>query len=59
MLYQGLKFLDELNIIKEVKRVVVAKITIPINDFNFPKISLNLIKAKAFQANLDSSSKKL
>jgi hypothetical protein len=48
MLYKGLKSLNKLNIVKEVKRVVIAKALIPINNFNFPKILLNLIIKAAF-----------
>jgi hypothetical protein len=48
MLYRGLKSLDELNIIEEAERVTIAKITIPISDFDFPEILLDPIKAKAF-----------
>jgi hypothetical protein len=46
ILYKGLKSLNKLNIVKEVKRSVIAKALVPINDFNFPKIPLNpIIKA--------------
>jgi hypothetical protein len=48
MLHRGLKSLNELDIIEEVERVAVAKITISISDFDFPKILLNPIKAEAF-----------
>ena len=48
MLCQGLKSLDELDIVEEAERVVVAKITISISDFNFPEILLNPIKIKTF-----------
>jgi hypothetical protein len=48
MLYKGLKSLNKLDIIKEIKRVVVAKVLILINNFNFPKMPLNLIIKAAF-----------
>jgi hypothetical protein len=48
MLYKGLKSLNKLNAIKEVKRVVIAKVSILISDFNFPKIPLNPIVKAAF-----------
>jgi hypothetical protein len=48
MLYKGLKSLDKLNIVKEAKRVVIAKALILINNFNFPKIPLNPIVKAAF-----------
>jgi hypothetical protein len=48
MLYKSLKSLNKLNIIKEVKRLVMAKALAPINNFNFLKISLNLIVKAAF-----------
>jgi hypothetical protein len=48
MLRRGLKSLDELDIAEEAERVVVAKITVSISDFDFPKILLDLIKAEAF-----------
>jgi hypothetical protein len=48
MLYKGLKTLDKLNIAEETERVVMAKIPILINNFNFLKILLNLIKEATF-----------
>jgi hypothetical protein len=48
MLYKGLKSLNKLNIVKEVKRVVIAKALVLINNFNFFKIPLNLIVEAAF-----------
>ena len=48
MLYRGLKSLDELDITEEAERVAIARITIPINNFDFPKILLNSIKVEAF-----------
>jgi hypothetical protein len=48
MLYKGLKFLNKLDIVKEVERVVITKALVPINNFNFPKILLNLIVKAAF-----------
>jgi hypothetical protein len=48
MLYRGLRTLNKLDIIEEAERVVIAKITISINNFNFPKILLDSIKAEAF-----------
>jgi hypothetical protein len=48
MLYKGLKSLNKLNITKEVERLVMAKVLVPISDFNFPKILLNLIIKAAF-----------
>jgi hypothetical protein len=46
MLYKGFKSLDKLDIIKEAERVIIAKVLIPTNDFNFLKILLNsIIKA--------------
>jgi hypothetical protein len=46
MLYKGLKSLNKLNTIKEVKRVIIAKTLALISNFNFPKILLNsIIKA--------------
>ena len=48
MLYKGLKTLDKLDIIKEAERVAVAKASVSINNFNFPKILLDLIKVEAF-----------
>ena len=48
-----------MNVIEEAERVVVAKITISISNFNFPEILLDSIKAKAFWASLDSGSEKL
>jgi hypothetical protein len=59
MLYRGLRTLNKLDIVEEAERVAVAKITIPISDFNFPEILLNLIKAKAFWASLDFDGEKL
>jgi hypothetical protein len=48
MLYKGLKSLDKLNIAKEAERVAMAKVLVLTNDFNFPKIPLNLIVKAAF-----------
>jgi hypothetical protein len=48
MLYKGLKSLNKLNIVKKAKRVIIAKVLIPINNFNFLKIPLNLIIKAAF-----------
>ena len=48
MLYRGLRTLNKLNIVEEAERMAVAKIIISINNFDFPKILLNSIKAKAF-----------
>jgi hypothetical protein len=48
MLYKGLRTLNKLNTIKELKRVIIAKIIIFINNFDFSKILLNSIKAEAF-----------
>jgi hypothetical protein len=48
MLYKGLKTLDKLDAAEEAKRVIIAKVSVFISGFNFPKILLNSIKAKAF-----------
>jgi hypothetical protein len=48
ILYKGFKSLNKLNIIKEAKRVVMAKALILINNFNFFKILLNSIIKAAF-----------
>jgi hypothetical protein len=48
MLYKGLKSLNKLNVIKEVKRVVMAKALVLISNFNFFKIPLNSIVKAAF-----------
>jgi hypothetical protein len=48
MLYRGLKSLNELNIIEEIERVAMAKITVSTSDFNFPEISLDPVEVKAF-----------
>jgi hypothetical protein len=48
MLYKGLKSLNKLNIVKEAKRVAMAKALVLINNFNFPKILLNLIVKATF-----------
>jgi hypothetical protein len=48
MLYYDLKTLNELNIIEEAEKMAVAKVFVLINNFNFPKILLNLIKIEAF-----------
>jgi hypothetical protein len=43
ILHRGLKSLDKLDIVKKVKRLAIAKVLVSINNFNFPKILLNLI----------------
>ena len=48
MLHRGLKSLDELDIAEEAERVAMAKITVPISDFDFPEIPLNPVEAEAF-----------
>jgi hypothetical protein len=48
MLYKGFKSLNKLNIVKEVKRVVVAKVLVFTYNFNFFKILLNPIVKAAF-----------
>jgi hypothetical protein len=48
MLYRGLKSLNKLNAVEEVERVAIAKVLVPINNFNFPKILLNPIVKAAF-----------
>jgi hypothetical protein len=48
MLYRGLRTLNELDIVEEVERVAVAKITVSISDFDFPEILLDPVKAEAF-----------
>jgi hypothetical protein len=48
MLYKGLKFLNKLNITKEAKWVIIANITLFINNLYFFKILLNLVKVFAF-----------
>ena len=48
ILYRGLRTLNKLDIREEVERVAIAKITILINNFDFPKILLDPIKAEAF-----------
>jgi hypothetical protein len=48
MLYKGLKSLNKLNIVKEAKRVIVAKVLVFISNFNFLKILLNPIIEAAF-----------
>jgi hypothetical protein len=48
MLYKGLKSLNKLNIVKEVKRLVIAKVLVPTNNFNFLKILLNSIVEATF-----------
>jgi hypothetical protein len=48
ILYKGLKSLNKLNIVKEAKRVVIAKALVLINNFNFLKILLNPIVKAAF-----------
>ena len=48
MLYSGLRTLNKLDIIEEAERVVIAKITVSINNFDFPKILLDPIEAEAF-----------
>jgi hypothetical protein len=48
MLHRGLKSLDELDVVEEAERVVVAKITVSTSDFDFPEIPLNSIKVEAF-----------
>jgi hypothetical protein len=48
MLYKGFKFLNKLDIVKKVKRVVIAKALVLINNFNFLKILLNSIIKAAF-----------
>jgi hypothetical protein len=48
ILYRGLRTLNKLDIIKEAERVIIAKITISTNNFNFPKVLLDPIKAEAF-----------
>ena len=44
----SLRFLNELNIIKEVEKVIIAAVPLSINGFNFPEILLNLNKVIAF-----------
>jgi hypothetical protein len=48
MLYKGLKALNKLDIIKEVKRVVMANTNLFINNLYFLKILLNLAKMATF-----------
>jgi hypothetical protein len=48
MLYKGLKSLNKLNIIKEVKRVVIANNNLLINNLYFLKTLLNSAKVAAF-----------
>ena len=48
MLCYSLKTLNKLNIIKETERKAAAIIPLPISDFKFPEILLDLIKAAAF-----------
>jgi hypothetical protein len=48
MLYRGLRTLNKLNTIEEVKKMAAAKVTVSTSDFNFPEIPLNPIKIKAF-----------
>jgi hypothetical protein len=48
MLYKGFKSLNKLDIVKEAERVVMAKVLVSINNFNFLKILLNLIVEAAF-----------
>jgi hypothetical protein len=48
MLYKGLKSLNKLNIVKEAERVIMAKVLVLINNFNFFKILLNLIIKATF-----------
>jgi hypothetical protein len=57
MLYKGFKSLDKLNIVKEAKRVIMAKALVFTNDFNFLKILLNSIVKAAFWASLNNVSK--
>jgi hypothetical protein len=57
MLYKGLKSLNKLDIAKEVKRVVIAKVLVLINNFNFLKILLNPIIEATFWASLNNTSK--
>jgi hypothetical protein len=57
MLYKGLKSLNKLDIVKEAKRLAMAKALAPINNFNFSKIPLNLIVKAAFWASLDNANK--
>jgi hypothetical protein len=59
MLRRGLKSLDELDAVEEVERVVMAKIIIPISDFDFSEILLDSIKVEAFWVSLDSGGKRL
>jgi hypothetical protein len=59
ILHRGLKSLDELDIVKEAERVAAAKITVSTNNFDFPEIPLDPIKAEAFWVSLDSGSEKL
>jgi hypothetical protein len=48
MLHKGLKSLNKLNAVKEVKRVVITKALVLINNFNFLKILLNPIVKATF-----------
>jgi hypothetical protein len=48
MLYKGLKSLNKLNIIKEVKRVIIINNNLSINNLYFFKILLNLVKVFIF-----------
>jgi hypothetical protein len=48
MLCRGLKSLNKLDIIEKAERVVIAKIIVSINNFNFPEILLDPVKAEAF-----------
>jgi hypothetical protein len=48
ILYRGLKSLNKLNAVKEVKRLAIAKALVLTNDFNFLKILLNPIVEAVF-----------
>jgi hypothetical protein len=48
MLYKGFKSLNKLDIVKEVKRMAIAKALVFINNFNFFKILFNSIIKAAF-----------
>ena len=59
MLRRGLWTLDELDAAEEAERVAVAAVLPPIDDFDFPEIPLDPVKAAAFWASLDTGGKKL
>jgi hypothetical protein len=48
MLYKGLRTLNKLDVVEEVKKVAIVKIIVSINNFDFSKILLDLVKVEAF-----------